>query len=140
VSWDEFCTTFRRHYLPIGTMHHNLWEFLDLQQGDDNVYQYIKKFNYLAQYGTHHVDTKGKKAELFRIGLSLLIQDRLVRFQDMSFNTLVSVAIAQDATYRALLAEEEEKRKRDLSEPSKDSTVGAQPKYHLVYTPSISKS
>jgi hypothetical protein len=58
----------------------------------------------------------------------------------MSFNTLVSVAIAQDTTYRALLAEEEEKRKSDLSEPSKDSTVGAQPKYHLVYNPSISKS
>jgi hypothetical protein len=58
-----------------------------------------------AQYGTHHVDTNGKKAELFRRGLSLLIQDCLVRFQDMPFNTLVSVVIAQDGTYRALLAE-----------------------------------
>jgi hypothetical protein len=86
-------------------MHRNLRGFLDLQQGDDNVYEYIKKLNYLAQYGTHHVDTNGKKAELFRRGLSLLIQDCLVRFQDMPFNTLVSVVIAQDGTYRALLAE-----------------------------------
>jgi hypothetical protein len=54
-------------------MHHNLREFLDLQQGTDNVYKYIRKFNYLAQYGTHHIDTNEKKAELFRRGLSLLL-------------------------------------------------------------------
>jgi hypothetical protein len=54
----------------------------------------------------------------------------------MSFNALVIVVIAQDGTYRALLAKEEEKRKRDLLEPLEDSTVGAPPKYHLVYTPS----
>jgi hypothetical protein len=75
-------------------MHHNLQEFLDLQQGTDNVYEYNRKFNYLAQYGTHHVNTDEKKVELFRSGLSLLLQDRLVWFQDMSFNTLVSVVIA----------------------------------------------
>jgi hypothetical protein len=34
------------------------------------VYEYIKKFNYLAQYSTHDVDTDEKKAELFREGLS----------------------------------------------------------------------
>jgi hypothetical protein len=104
----------------------NLREFLDLQQGTDNVYEYIEKFNYLAQYGTYHVDTDEKKTELFRRGLSLPLQDRLVRFQDMSFN--------------ALLAEVEEKRKRDLSEPLDDSTKGAPSKYRLVYTPSIGKS
>jgi hypothetical protein len=45
----------------------------------------------------------------------------------MSFNPVVCAMIAQDGTYRALLAEEEEKRKRDLSKPSKDSIVGAPP-------------
>jgi hypothetical protein len=70
----------------------------------------------------------------------LPLQDRLVRFQDMSFNALVSAAIAQDGSYQALLAEEEEKRKRVISEPSDDSTEGAPPKYHLVYTPSTGKS
>jgi hypothetical protein len=107
----------------------NLREFLDLQQGTDNVYEYIEKFNYLAQYGTYHVDTDEKKTELFRRGLSLPLQDRLVRFQDMSFNALVSAAINQDGTYRALLAEVEEKRKRDLSQPLDDSTKGAPSKY-----------
>jgi hypothetical protein len=35
------------------------------------MYEYIEKFNYLAQYRTYHVDTDEKKAELFRRGLSL---------------------------------------------------------------------
>jgi hypothetical protein len=83
------------------------------------VYEYIKKFNYLAQYGTHHVDTDDKKAELFRRGLSLPLQDRLVQLHGVSFNALVSAAIEQEGTYIALLAP---------------------PKYRLVYTPSIGKS
>jgi hypothetical protein len=141
VSWDEFYKAFDGHHLLTGTMHRNLREFLDLQQGTDNVYEYIRKFNYLAQqYSVHHVDTDRKKVELFRRWLSLPLQDRLVQFRDMSLNTLVSAAIAQDGTYRALLAEEKEKRKRDSSEPLEDNTVGAPSKYRLVYTPSAGKS
>jgi hypothetical protein len=43
----------------------------------------------------------------------------------MSFNALVSAVIEQEGTYLALMAEEEEKRKRVLSEPSEDSTESA---------------
>jgi hypothetical protein len=71
VSWNEFYTAFRERHISAGIMRRKLWEFLDLQQGTDSVYEYIKKFNYLAQYGTHHADTDDKKAELFRRGLSL---------------------------------------------------------------------
>jgi hypothetical protein len=117
VSWNEFYTIFYGHHLLAGAMCHNLREVLDLQQGTDSVYEYIEKFNYLAQYGTHHVDTDEKKAELFRRGLSLPLQDHLVRFHDLSFNALVSATIEQEGTYRALLAEEEEKRKRVMSGP-----------------------
>jgi hypothetical protein len=66
-----FYTAFRERHISVGIMRRKLWEFLDLQQGTDSVYEYIKKCNYLAQYGTHHVDTDDKKAELFRRGLSL---------------------------------------------------------------------
>jgi hypothetical protein len=88
-------------------MHRKLQDFLDLQQGTDSVYEYIKRFHYLAQYGTYHVNTDEKKAELFREGLSLPLQDHLVRIRDLSFNTLVSAAIKQEGTYRAVLDEEE---------------------------------
>jgi hypothetical protein len=131
---------FCENHIPVGIMHHKQWEFLDLQQGIDSVYEYIKSFNYLAQYGTHHVDTDKKKAELFRKGLSLPLQDRFVWFHDLSFNAHVSAAIDQEGTYRALLAEETKRRKRVMSGTSKDSTRSALPKYRLVYTPSASKS
>jgi hypothetical protein len=71
VLWNAFRTTFRGHHIPAGIMHRKQREFLDLQQGTNSVYMYSKKFNYLAQYDTHHVDTDEKKAELFRDGLSL---------------------------------------------------------------------
>jgi hypothetical protein len=121
-------------------MHRNLWEFLDLQQGIDSVYEYIKRFNYQAQYGTYRVDTDDKKAELFRKGLSLSLQGHLVQCHDVSINALLSVAIEQEGTYKALLAEAEKTRKRDLSEPSEDSAGGAPLKYRIVYTPSAGKS
>jgi hypothetical protein len=65
MSWNEFCTAFCERHISAGIMCRKLREFLDLQQGIDSVYEYIKKFNYLAQYSTHHVDTDEKKAELF---------------------------------------------------------------------------
>jgi hypothetical protein len=61
VSWNEFCTAFPECHISAGIMCRKLWEFLDLQQGTDSVYEYIKKFNY----------TDDKKVELFRKGLSL---------------------------------------------------------------------
>jgi hypothetical protein len=69
------------------------------------VYEYIEKFNYLAQYGTHHVDTDDKKVELVKRGLSLPLQDLLVRLCGVSFNAIVSAIIEQEGTYIALLVE-----------------------------------
>jgi hypothetical protein len=89
------------------------------------VYEYIRKFNYLTQYGTNHVDTDEMNAKLFGRGLGLPLQDRLVWFHELSLSALVSAAIAQDGTYQVLLAEEEEKRKRVMSRQSKYSTDGA---------------
>jgi hypothetical protein len=128
---------FCEHHIPIGIMNHKQPEFLNLEQGTDSVYEYIKKFNYLAQYGTHHVNTDEKKVELFRKGLSFPLQNCLVMFHVLSFNALVSTAIDQEGTYRALLDEEEEGA---MSGPSEDSTGGAPPKYRLVYSPSAGKS
>jgi hypothetical protein len=104
------------------------------------VNEYIIKFNYLQQYGGYHVDTDEKKAELFINGLSLLHQDHLVLHRDPLFDALVSAVIDQEGLYQAVLVEEEKMRKRVLLGPSEDSTEGAPPKYHLVYTPLASKS
>jgi hypothetical protein len=104
------------------------------------VNEYFRKFNYLQQYGGDHVDTDEKKAELFRNGLGLELQDHLVLYRDLSFDALVSAMIEKEGPYQAVLAEEEKMRKRALLGPPEDSTEGAPPKYHLVYTPSAGKS
>jgi hypothetical protein len=53
---------------------------------------------------------------------------------EVSFNTLMSAMIEQEGTNGALLAKEEEKRKRVVLGPSEDSTGGNPLKYRLVYT------
>jgi hypothetical protein len=49
VSWNKFCTTFHERHISTRIMCHKLRGFLDLQQGIDSVYEYIKNFDYLAQ-------------------------------------------------------------------------------------------
>jgi hypothetical protein len=96
-------------------MHYKQHEFLGLQQGPNSVYEYSKKFNYLAQYGTHHVDTYDKKADIFRKELNAQLQERLVLFRDLTFDALVSAAIDQEGASCANLDVEEKKRKRAMS-------------------------
>jgi hypothetical protein len=91
---------------------------LELLQGPNNVYEYSKKFHYMAQYGAHHVDNDEKKAKLFRKGLNAQHQECLVLFRDLTFNALVSDAIEQEAASHACLDVEEKKRKRAMSGPS----------------------
>jgi hypothetical protein len=78
VPWGEFHAAFCGHHLSAGTMRCKLVEFLDLHQENRSIYEYIQEFNNLAQYGSHHVDTDAKKAELFRKGLTIQLHDRLI--------------------------------------------------------------
>jgi hypothetical protein len=116
-------------------MRRKLTEFLDLHQGNHSVYEYIQEFNNLAQYGSHHVDTDAKKAELFRKGLTIQLLDRLILSQNLSYNELASASIDQEATMKACEAAKEKKRKRAVLGPSGGSSSGAPPKYRMVYTP-----
>jgi hypothetical protein len=71
VPWGEFCTTFRAHRLSVGLVYTRLKEFLDLEQGNHCVFDYTRQFNTLAQYGSYHIDTNEKKANLYRAGLTI---------------------------------------------------------------------
>jgi hypothetical protein len=55
--------------MSAGTMRCKLSEFLDLHQGNRSLYEYTQKFNNLAQYGGHHIDTNEKKVKLYHKGL-----------------------------------------------------------------------
>jgi hypothetical protein len=71
------------------------------------------------------VDIDAKKVELFHKGLTIQLQDRLILFQNMSYNELASVAIDQEGTMKACEAAEEKKRKKAVSGPSGGSSSGA---------------
>jgi hypothetical protein len=81
------------------------------------------------------VDTDAKKAELFRKGLTIQFQDRLILSHNLAYNELASVAIDQDGTMKACEAAEEKKKKRAVSGPSGGSSSSAPPKYYMIYTP-----
>jgi hypothetical protein len=77
-----------------------------------------------------------KKANLYRKGLAIQLQDRLVQSPNLSYNDLGSAAIDQDRMMKAVAEAKEKKRKRMMpgSSVSGGSSV-ARLKYHMVYTP-----
>jgi hypothetical protein len=113
-----------------------LKEFLDLEQGNHSVFDYTRQFNTLAQYGTYHVNTEEKKANLYCAGLTIHLQEHLVHLSSLSYNELASAAIDQERMMKAA-AEADEKKRKKLMPGSTGSgcSSGAPPKYRMVYTP-----
>jgi hypothetical protein len=64
IPWGDFRTAFRAHHLSAGLLRNKLKEFLDLELGNHYVFDYTGQFNTLAQYGSYHVNTDEKKANL----------------------------------------------------------------------------
>jgi hypothetical protein len=112
VPWGEFRTAFRAHHLSAGLLHNKLKEFLDLEQGNRSVFNYTRQFSTLAQYGTYHVDTDEKKANLYRAGITIHLQERLVHLSSLSYNELASAAIDQERMMKAVAEADEKKRKK----------------------------
>jgi hypothetical protein len=136
VPWGEFCTAFRAHHLSTGLLHSKLKDFLDLEQGNHSVFDYTRKFNTLTQYGTYHVDTNEKKTNLYPVGHTIHLQERLVHLSSLSYNELASVAIDQERIMKAVAEADEKKRKRMIPRSAgSGSSSGAPLKYHMVYTP-----
>jgi hypothetical protein len=100
VPWGEFHTAFRAHHLFVGLLCSKLKELLDIEQGDRSVFDYTRQFNTLAQYGTYHVDTDMKKANLYRAGLTIHLQELLVHLSSLLYNEFV---IACFRSYRKII-------------------------------------
>jgi hypothetical protein len=69
---------------------------LDLEQRNHSVFDYTRQFNTLTQYGSYHVDTDEKKANLYREGLTIHLQEHLGQLTILSYNELASAAIDQE--------------------------------------------
>jgi hypothetical protein len=136
VPWGEFCTTFCAHHISVGLLRSKLKGFQDLEQGNHSVFDYMRQFNTLAQYGTYNINTDDKKASLYHVGLTIHLQEHLVHLSSLSYNELASAAIDQERMMKAVAEADKKKRKRMMSgSVGSSSTSGAPPKYHMVYTP-----
>jgi hypothetical protein len=119
----------------MGLLHNKLKKFLNHEQGNHSVFDYMRQFNTLAQYGTYHVDTDEKKANMYRAGLTIHLQERLVHLSSLSYNELASAAIDQERMMKVVAEADEKKRKKmTLGSASSGSSSGAPPKYRMVYT------
>jgi hypothetical protein len=115
VPWGEFRTAFHAHHLSAGQLRSKLKEFMDLEQGNHSIFDYMRQFNTLAQYGSYHVDTDEKKANLYRTELTIHLQEHLVHLSSLSYNELTSAVIDQERMMKAVAEADEKKRKRMMS-------------------------
>jgi hypothetical protein len=96
----------------------------------------MRQFNTLAQYGTYHIDMDEKKANLYRAGLTIHLQEHQVHLSSLSYNELASAAIDQERMMKAVAEADEKKRKGMLpGSVGSGNSSGAPPKYLMVYTP-----
>jgi hypothetical protein len=125
ISWEEFRTAFRAHYIPEGLMEQKLNEFLALTQGTRTVLQYAQTFNHLCQYAGYHADNDAKKQHRFRCGLSTKLKERLNLVKANTFSELVNMALTQED---CITAHHAEKKQKTPTGPSSAQS----PRYHVV--------
>jgi hypothetical protein len=125
VTWEEFRTAFRAHYIPEGLIERKLNEFLALTQGTCTVMQYAQAFNHLCQYMGYHANTDAKKQDHFRHGLNTKLKERLNLVKTDTFKELVNMAITQEDCISAHRAE---KKRKISAGPS----IAQPPRYRLV--------
>jgi hypothetical protein len=97
VMWDEFKLGFREHYILEAVLHMKQEEFMQLKQGGDTVMQYLNKFNHLSQYAIDQVNTDLKKKNCFMRGLNDRLQRKMATCLDITYNRVVSIALAVEA-------------------------------------------
>jgi hypothetical protein len=118
ITWNEFKTHFRTHYVPRGTMKLKRKEFADLKQGGMTVNEYLNSFIQLSRYAPDDINTDEKKQDVFLSGLNDDIQFQLL---DTDFQHMVNKAIVIENKIQEM--EKDGKRKVSFSGQSSGSNV-----------------
>jgi hypothetical protein len=70
ITWNEFQTCFRTHFVPHSTMKQNKKDFADLKQGSMYVNAYLNSFIQFSRYAPDDINTNEKKQDMFSNGLN----------------------------------------------------------------------
>nr|VVW61267.1 unnamed protein product [Nymphaea colorata] len=69
ISWKQFRDSFLNTYYPVHARDKNMQEFLDLQQNQMSLEEYITRYRHLEAYCPHFYTTDGARAGKFVRGL-----------------------------------------------------------------------
>jgi hypothetical protein len=91
------------------------------------MHDYSKQFNHLVQYAPDQVDTDEKKKDRFMIGLSTMLQERMVLNTGGTFPEFVSNVMI---VANAIRANKETKKRKVVAAPSDSAPLMYQTVYH----------
>ena len=78
MTWVDFRELFMSKFFPAFSKHVKAQEFLDLQQGDMTVLEYVARFSELAHFAYDYVATDLAKVRRFEDVLRLSIRGKIV--------------------------------------------------------------
>ncbi|XP_011622429.1 uncharacterized protein LOC105420461 [Amborella trichopoda] len=91
-TWDGFLEVFNKKYFPESVKERKEVEFIELQQGNLTIDQYVAKFLELSRYAPHIINTEARKASKFERGLQPDIKGRVLSINLKAFSQLVDLA------------------------------------------------
>jgi hypothetical protein len=89
ITWNEFKTHFRTHYVPRGTQKLKKKEFANLRQGNMSMNEYHNSFIQLARYAPDDINMDEKKQDMFLNGLNDDIQFQVLNTDYTDFQHMV---------------------------------------------------
>ncbi|KAK3026824.1 hypothetical protein RJ639_041896 [Escallonia herrerae] len=76
-TWELFKTKFDKNYIPRSVKLKRMVEFLNVEQGNLTVQQYLTKFTSLARHASYLVEGEDRRARKFQDGLKYEIKEKI---------------------------------------------------------------
>lgn len=98
LEWNRFKELFLEKYFPPCLESQMDINFLELKQGDMSIAEYVNKFNELARFAPHQVNTEARKARRFEQGLNKWIRSKVSVLELKDFSILVQKTLIVEST------------------------------------------
>ena len=92
-GWDKSKEMIKNHFYPTSLQKANEGEFMQLQQGNMSVLEYVSKFMELSRFALAFVTDESLKMNRFKAGLNPTIKERMSVRQYTSYVDLYDTAI-----------------------------------------------
>jgi hypothetical protein len=125
ITWNEFKTHFRTHYVPRGIMKLKKKKLANLKHGGMTVNEYLNSFIQLSRYAPDDINTDEKKQDMLLNGLNDDIQFQLLNTDYTDFQHMVDKAIVIENKIKEM----EKDGKRKVSFHGQPSGSNVRPRF-----------